>query len=984
MKELQKNISGKEYWRSMDQLADTPQFKEFLEREFPENASEMANPVSRRNFLSLMGASIAFAGLASCRRPVEKIVPYVKAPENVIPGIPQYYATTATVGAHAYGILVESHGGRPTKIEGNEKHPSSQGKTNTFLQAEILNLYDPDRAKNVLHDGSQSSWKDFVSFWKEKHAGFIENKGDGLAVISGEFSSPTLYRLYEAFKNTFPKALWIVEEPVSYANLYNGIKTATGKLLRPDYHFEKAKVVVSIDNDFLGTNHESVSSNIGFAKGRRVESEKDDMNRLYVIESSFSITGGMSDHRKQLSQANIEGFARQLASALGVAGNVTEVVDSSWMKALAEDLRKNKGNSLVVTGYRQSAATHALVYAINAELKNNDSTVTYHDDPYAVLEGGSLSDFVSQANADKINTLFMFASNPLYSAPADLDVASALKKVKNTVSLATHRDETAVNANWLVPMSHFLESWADASSVNGTLSVVQPLIHPLYKSKSMVELLNLVVTGNDTKGHKIVQETWKGLLKTATLGKAWRKVLHDGLFNATNNVSLSCNNSAVSALVNKSKIANTVLSKENLEVVFYASSSVYDGRYGNNGWMQEAPDPVTKICWDNAALINPKMAQELGVNSKDLVSISLNGAEMETVVSVTPGVADNVIALELGYGRKNVGRIADGVGFNVNVLRTSDTLLSGAGATISKTGRTYVLANTQDHSSMEDRPLIREATLKEYREHPNFAPEMVKHPPLKSLWDDYPYEKGYQWGMTIDLNTCTGCNTCLVACQSENNIPVIGKEEVEKGREMHWIRLDRYFAGDVNNPEMVYQPVACQHCENAPCEQVCPVQATLHDEEGLNVMTYNRCIGTRYCSNNCPYKVRRFNFFNYTKDMSEQNKMAQNPDVTVRFRGVMEKCTYCTQRLEGAKITAKNEGRQAKDVDYVTACQQACPADAIVFGNIVDPESAVVKTKKQNRNYALLGELNVRPRTTYLAKLRNPNPQIEKLTEMVS
>ncbi|NOG46447.1 MAG: TAT-variant-translocated molybdopterin oxidoreductase [Calditrichaeota bacterium] len=984
MKEIQKNISGKEYWRSMDQLADTPEFQQFLEREFPENASEMTNPVSRRKFLGLMGASIAFAGLAGCRRPVEKIVPYVKAPENVVPGIPQYYATTATFGAHAYGLLVESHGGRPTKIEGNEKHPSSRGKTNAFLQAEILNLYDPDRAKEIMHEGEQSDWESFVAFWKEKHTQFAENQGEGLAVISGEFSSPTLHGLYSTFKKAFPKAIWVIDEPVSYANMYKGLQAATGKLLRPNYQFENAKVIVSLDNDFLGTGVESVSSNLGFAKGRRVESEKDEMNRLYVVESSFSITGGMSDHRKQLSQANIEGFARQLASTLGIANADTSVVESKWVNALVDDLRKNKGTSLVVAGHRQSAATHALVFAINEALKNNNATVTYHNPSYAVLEDSNLADFASMANSGKINTLVTIGSNPVYSAAADLNIAAALEKVETKISLAVHKDETAANANWLIPMSHFLESWGDAAALDGTLSVAQPLIQPLYNSKSNLEVLNLVVSGSNKTGHDLVQDTWKGLLKTSTLGKSWRKVLHDGLYEASNNTAPSVNSSAVSVLISDTKLNNNSLSKENLEVVFYASSSMYDGRFANNGWMQEAPDPVTKLCWDNAALINPRTAQELGVNSKDLVTLSVNGRSMDIVVSVTPGVADNVVALELGYGRKNIGRIADGAGFNVNVLRTSANSTSADGAKITKTGRTYALANTQDHNSMEERPLIREATLEQYRQHPSFAPDMVKHPPLESLFEDYSYEEGYQWGMTIDLNTCTGCNTCLVACQSENNIPVIGKEEVEKGREMHWIRLDRYFAGDVNDPEMVYQPVACQHCENAPCEQVCPVQATLHDEEGLNVMTYNRCVGTRYCANNCPYKVRRFNFFNYTNDYPETIKMAQNPDVTVRFRGVMEKCTYCTQRLQGAKITAKNEGRQAKDVDYVTACQQACPAEAIVFGNINDPESDVVKAKKQNRNYAMLGELNIRPRTTFMAKLRNPNPEIEKLIETVS
>ncbi len=983
MKEIKKEITGKEYWRSLDQLADTPEFKEFLHREFPENASEMTNPLTRRKFLSIMSASIALAGLTSCRKPVEKIVPYVKAPEALVPGNAQFYATTVNYGAHAHGLLVESHEGRPTKIEGNDKHPTSHGRTNAIMQAETLNLYDPDRAQDVTENGNRRRWNDFVTFWQEQYSTFAENGGEGLAIVSGEFSSPTLYRLYQAFQKTFPNAFWVVDEPVSQKNKYDGLRAATGQTLRALHHYDKARVVLSIDADFMGVEPEAVDASWTFASRRRVASEKEDMNRLYVVESSYSITGGMADHRKRMNQDQLEAFTRVLAAELGISGANADLaqtgIDQKWFAALVKDLKGASGNSIVVAGYRQSAATHALVFAINEILKNNNKTISYFAPDNAVLQQGDMNELVNALQGGSVKTLVALDRNLAYDTPANLNMADALSKAETFISFSSHRDETGMLAGWHVPQAHFIESWGDAAGVQGHLSVVQPVIEPLFGSKSIFEFLNLLTTGKDVRGYEIVRQTWtdRGISKSA-----WERTLHDGLAANTQRkpASTSLNMSAVASLVNATNYSTGQRSAESLQIIFRPSYSVHDGRFSNNGWLQEMPDPVTKICWDNAALISPRTAEELGLQSRDVVVLNAGGKELRTVVSVLPGQADYVISLEMGYGRKNLGRIADDVGFNVFALKDSRTPHYMNGVTLRKTGETYVLANTQDHNSMEGRPLVREATLEEYRENPNFAKEMVQHPPLRSLWTEFDYSKGYQWGMVIDLNTCSGCNACVIACQSENNIPIIGKEQVEKGREMHWIRLDRYFAGDIEEPEMVYQPMACQHCENAPCEQVCPVQATLHDEEGLNVMTYNRCIGTRYCSNNCPYKVRRFNFFNYTNSYGEMQKMAQNPDVTVRFRGVMEKCTYCTQRLQKAKIKARNEGRRVEDGDVLSACQQACPTDSIVFGNINDPESRVSQLKKQNKDYAVLAELNVKPRTTYLAKLRNPNPEIEQIS----
>ena len=985
MKKNHINKNQKEYWRSLDQLADTPDFQGFLQREFPEHASEMTNPVTRRKFLGLMGASIAFAGLASCRRPVEKIVPYVKQPENIIPGKAKFYATNMSMGRHALGLVVESHEGRPTKIEGNKNHPLSLGKTNIFAQAEILNMYDPDRSQDVSHEGKTVEWNDFVTYWKKQYSSYKKSSGEGLAVISGEISSPTLHRLYQTFVKTFPKAIWSVNESVSYRNQYKGIKAASGQDILPSYSYDKARVVLSFDHDFLGTAPDSVKSNMGFATARRVENENDEMNRLYMLESSFSTTGGMADHRLQLSQMQIEGFARQVAAAFGLVDDAPVVVNEKWVSALVKDLKAHSGESLIVAGFRQSASVHALVYSLNAQLGNVGKTVFYHTSPY-YISGAPLEKLSKALDSGTVKTVIALDANPVYDAPVDFKMRDKLSKIDELIVLSSHMDETARLAKWHIPLSHFLESWADVCSVDGTMGITQPLIRPLYKTQSITSFLNILATGNDKSDFETVKDTWKGLLKTVTLGKPWRRVLHDGVWKDAPSTIANSKSNKVAALKLINELPRHVkdLSANNLEVVVHASATMYDGHYANNGWMMECPDPVTKLAWDNAALIGPETAKELGVHSEDVVTLKINGIDFKTVVFIMPGQAKYVLSLELGYGRSGIGRIANDAGFNVNSIRTSENNYSVRNVSLWRSTNTYPLANTQDHGSMEGRPIVREATLEKYKEEPNFAPEMVEMPELKALFDQRPYDTGNQWGMAIDLNTCTGCNTCVVACQSENNIPIVGKEQVKNGREMHWIRLDRYFAGEADNPEIVFQPVACHQCENAPCEQVCPVQATQHDKEGLNVMTYNRCIGTRYCSNNCPYKVRRFNFFNYTNELPETVKMAQNPDVTVRFRGVMEKCTYCTQRIQRGKIAAKNESRELVDGDIVTACQQACPADAIAFGNILDKNSKVYKWKKQNRDYKMLAELDIRPRTSFLAKLRNPNPEMEKITKTVS
>ncbi len=998
MKNLTKQ-TGKTYWHSLDQLANSDEFKQIVEREFPEGASELNDPVSRRTFLSLMGASVALAGLAGCRRPVEKIIPYVIGQENLVPGIPKFYATTMPLGLENIGVLVENHEGRPTKLEGNPTHPASLGAANSFVQSAILDLYDPDRSQSVLKNGTASNWDNFSAHWRDTYSDFTDSQGEGLAILSEAFASPTLARLKADFIRQFPKARWVTWEPISDEKFYNGVKAATGKIYQPHFQLNEAQVILALDSDFLHTETGAIANTKGFAEGRRVESENDSMNRLYVVEPGFTVTGGMADHRLNLPASQVPAFTLALAHELqnlglvlpaGIELPVTEfTTDREWIKAVAKDLLAHSGGNLIVAGRRQPAQVHALVLLLNSALGNTGKTIDYCQLKDSELPSTpALTSFVIDMKAGEIDYLVMLGGNPVYNAPADLNFAAALGKVANTVHLSSHVDETSQLANWHIPNTHFLEAWGDATSTEGTRSIIQPQIEPLFGAISAVELLSLLASGKKNNGYDEVQKTWRTILPKANFDKSWRRVLHDGILvstvkKTTPQISSRRFNNALNT-----NFKSTPPSITNLEVSLNVSNTSFDGRFSNNGWLQELPDPITKLTWDNAAVINRKTAEALKVTNFDLIEIAVNGRTLLAPVWIMPGQADFTISLALGYGREAAGRIGNGVGVNAYRLRTSDHPYILSEAAITKTNATYELACTQDHhgldleklaaDAIQDRlpVLYREATLDEYQQHPNFASEAVEHPPLKSLWDEKVYDEGYQWGMSIDLNTCTGCNACSIACQSENNIPIVGKKEVANGRDMAWIRMDRYFSGPEENPEMVHQPVACQHCENAPCEQVCPVAATVHDAEGLNVMTYNRCVGTRYCANNCPYKVRRFNFFNYTKDTPDIVEMVMNPDVTVRSRGVMEKCSFCIQRISLARIGAKNENCEIRDGEVQSACQQSCPADAIVFGNINDPDSRVSQAKQQNRNYALLGELNTKPRLTYLAKLRNPNPDL--------
>jgi len=976
---------GPEYWRSLEELAGSPAFQEALHREFPKGAAEWVDSVSRRGFLRVMGASMALAGMTGCvRLPLEPIVPYVRQPEDVVPGRPQFYATSITLGGYASPLLVESHLGRPTKIEGNERHPASLGGTDIFAQASILGLYDPDRSQSVVSLGDQRSWQSFVGAIRGPLIAQKALQGAGIRILTPTISSPTLADQLRNFLKIYPQAKWHVYEPVNRDNVLEGSKLAFGQPVETRYDFEKADVIVSLDADFLYAGFPGNVRYIrDFAKRRNPDGK---MNRLYVVESTPTTTGAKADHRLPLRESRIENFVLAMAGSVHrFSGNpaVLDADEERFLNALSRDL----GSSVVVAGDHLPPAVHAIVHRINEASGNIGKTVFYTDpvDANPINQTESIKELAGDINAGKVDLLVILGGNPAYDTPADLNFADVLKngKVPLRVHLGLHQNETAELCHWHVNQAHELEAWGDALAYDGTVSIIQPLIAPLYSGKSALEFVALLSGLSEATGYDLVRSHWQKQHAGADFELFWRKSLHDGWIEGTAFAPKS-----VTAKAANSTPPSTDGAANSIELNIRRDPTVYDGRFSNNGWLQELPKPMTKLTWDNAVLIGPKMAERLQFKVDDVVELELNGKKVTGPVWIQAGHPDNSVTVTLGYGRKRAGRVGTAQGFDAYALRTTAAPWIATGLQIRKTGETYKLASTQGYQSMDTpdgghRPLVRETTLEEYRKEPAFAKEEEPAPGL-TLYKPYPYkEEDYAWGMAIDLNSCVGCNNCMLACQSENNIAVVGKEQTVIGRHMHWIRVDAYYQGDRDNPKAFFQPVPCMQCENAPCEVVCPVGATNHSSEGLNDMVYNRCVGTRYCSNNCPYKVRRFNFLLFQDWETPQYKMMRNPDVSVRSRGVMEKCTYCVQRINERRIDAEtatvSEGKAVKVGDELqTACQQSCPAGAIIFGNINDPNSRVSKLKAQSRNYSLLGELNTRPRTTYLAEVRNPNPELER------
>ncbi len=980
--------TGPEYWRSLEELAGSAEFQEMLHREFPKGASEWLDGFSRRGFLKTMGASLALAGLTGCTRmPNTEIVPYVKQPENVVPGRPMFYATAFTLGGYASPILVESHLFRPTKVEGNPQHPASLGGTDVYAQASILDLYDPDRAQNITYLGDIRSWNAFMEAVRGPMNVQKSIAGSGVRILTQTVSSPTLAAQISSYLEKNPQAKWHVYEPINRDNVYEGAKLAFGEAVETRYDLSKADVIVSLDADFLYAGFPgSARYTRDFAARRNPDAN---MNRLYVIESTPSSTGMKADHRLPERAWVIEGLVNSLAQFKRIHSDVPAL---RFLETLMQDLKKSEGSSVVIAGDHQPPTVHALAHAINAKLGNVGKTVFYTDpvDANPVNRNESLHALTEDIRAGKVDLLLILGGNPAYDAPAELEFASALKSnaVNLKVFLGTHRNETAELCHWHVPEAHYLESWSDARAYDGTVSIIQPLIEPLYGGKSAHEIITILAGQSGFTGHDLVQSYWQKQHSGSDFDAFWRRSLHDGWVAGTtfSPKQVTLKPAYQAAPKPAEGTLYTMVIPHTIELNFRRDPSIYDGRFSNNGWLQELPKPLTKLTWDNPIMIGPVMAERLKLNFKDVAELEFNGKKVKGAVWIQAGHPDNSITVFLGYGRTRAGRIGTGTGFDVYPLRTSQASWFADGAKLTPTGDIYQLASTQGYQTMEtpdggNRPLVQERSLEEYKKEPTFAKE--GEPPADlTLYKPFDYSKEtYSWGMAIDLNACVGCNNCIVACQSENNVAVVGKEQTLKGRHMHWLRVDAYYNGPRENPKGFFQPVPCMQCENAPCELVCPVQATVHSSEGLNDMVYNRCVGTRYCSNNCPYKVRRFNFLLFQDWETPQFKLMRNPDVTVRSRGVMEKCTYCVQRISEHRIDAERADSTIRDNTLQTACQQSCPANAIAFGNLNDPNSLVNKWKAQTRNYSLLGELNTRPRTTYLAEVRNPNPELEAKSE---
>lgn len=1065
-------VTGRHYWRGLDQLADTPEFKQFLQREFPENASELTDPVSRRHFVKIMSASFALAGIGlgatGCRRPEDKLLPFGKAAENFVHGTSQHFATAMPTRGGAIPLVAKSYEGRPIKVEGNSLFPGSNGGTDRFAQASILNLYDPDRATRFAKKGATVTSDEALEALAGIANTFAGNQGAGLALLGERTNSPSRRRLHQEIAKKLPQAKWYLYDAIDSEIHQRAATKAFGKSVKPLFRYDVADTILALDCDFIGGEEDAHNSIRQFTVKRKIEKAEDGMNRLYAVESLFTLTGLNADHRLRLAASAVIQVAAAIAAELGVnvgalVSNSKVELDKKWIAECAKDLKATGGKSLVVAGVRQPLAVHLIVAAINEKLGNIGKTVELVEAPAAISAG--IVELAESLNKGEVDTLVITGANPVYNAPGDLKWAETQRKAKTVVRLGYYEDETGAAADWHFPMAHYLESWNDGRTSDGTLVPVQPLIAPLFGGLSDLEFLARLAGLSETNPNKIVRATFATLTGDSSEA-AWNKFLHDGFAAGTamKRTGASWSSSSLNEVLTAPTA--TATSKDNLEVVLYRDAKLDDGRYANNGWLQELPDPITKIVWDNAVLVSRATARALGVENGDVVEVAAGAKTIKGAIWTQPGMADFSLGIALGYGREKVGRVGVGTGFDAYPLYSAKTGYITTGVTLKKVGGDkYPISCTQSHWSMEGRAIVREANLEQFKSHPDFADKMNAPVPPRPAnhvgeWPApiyaNPLDKAkktalHQWGMAIDLNGCVGCGTCVVACQSENNIPIVGKDLVARGREMQWLRIDRYYSADpkkrnwdlslknetfkndkdqqfaewIDDVQAVNQPMLCQHCEAAPCESVCPVNATVHDHEGLNVMAYNRCVGTRYCSNNCPYKVRRFNYLDYNKrslkelkgpfyptallhstdgewdlarwwkdqnaGMRQQDewdliRMLKNPDVTVRMRGVMEKCTFCVQRIEGAKIAQKVKAGESGDVvvpdgTIKTACEQACPAGAIVFGNVADENSRVSKLKAQQRDYSVLDFLETKPRTTYLAKVRNPNPAMPDYLE---
>jgi MoCo/4Fe-4S cofactor protein with predicted Tat translocation signal len=997
-----KGVKGKKYWRSIDELANTAEFQAAVEREFPSSAQEWVDPVSRRGFMKLMGASLALAGLAGCtKQPDEPIYTYAKAPEDLILGKPMYFASAHPFLTGAVPLLVKSDQFRPIKVDGNPEHPYNRGSSDPYTQGTLLDLYDPDRSQKTLYRGEPREFSEFRQQLRMKAR--ASQDGTGLYFLSSTITSPTLVRQWKAVQAAYPKATL-----VQYDAAIAGTALASGQTAQ--YHLADADLIVSLDADFLsGASYPGFHKLVGDYAARRKDPSR--LNRLYAIESTPTTTGLKAEHRLGLRASQIPAFAAALANLVGVSGVAAPSYawtdeQTRFLTSLAKDLKQSGGRSAVIPGLYQDASVTSLAAAINSQLGNTGKTVLVGGESLIPLASDQLAGFkalVADLNAGKVDWLVMLNTNPIYDAPADLEFAAAFEKAFPAfnssgvaVHVGSHVNETGLISHWHVPTSHYLESWSDARSYDGTVSIVQPLIDPLYGGRSAHDVFQALLEEPELSAYEAVRATARPLIK-GDFETGWRKALHQGWIDDS---GFTAAGSGSAPSLSGLKVP-APSSKDSIEIIFRPDPNVYDGRWSNVGWLQELPKPVTNLSWDNAALVSGATLTRLGLEEDNIIELTVNGRKVKAPVIAVPGHPDNSVTVYLGYGRQAAGRVGSGQGFNAFLIRSTDAPFYTTG-TLAKMEGIWGLAITKSHfqdkrsarfsgegngnnsleadEAINERGIIRYATLDQYKADPGFANEGETHAKTEmdtSLFPNWAYNEANAWGMSIDMNSCTGCNACIVSCYAENNIAVVGKQQVRIGRNMQWLRIDTYFEGDLSAPRAHFQPMACQHCENAPCEQVCPVGATVHTPEGLNTMVYNRCVGTRYCSNNCPYKVRRFNFLLFSDFETESLKLSRNPDVSVRSRGVMEKCSYCVQRISAAKIEADKDNRPIADGEIETACQQACPASAITFGNINDKASRVAKLHGDERSYQVLADQNTRPRTRYVAAVLNLNQELE-------
>jgi MoCo/4Fe-4S cofactor protein with predicted Tat translocation signal len=940
-------------WASIEELSGDPAFQAWVDAEYPA-AAEFA-PTARREFLKLMGASFALAGLTGCEKsPFVAALPYVNQPEDETPGIPRYYATAVTLDGYAQPVIATTYSGRPTKLDGNPDHPVTQGRSDIFMQAAVLQLYDPDRAQGPTRCGEPVTWNDVAANIQDLREGWSSRQGEGLRVLIGPTTSPTLLRQLDALVTALPKARVHLHEPIGTASRRELSAAAYGQAVDFDYVLDQCDVIVSFDDDFLGPGPHQVRNARGWSASRRRFNDRPGI-RLFAAESVPAATGAMASSRLAADASRMPVLVQALANKLGIGGaslpDLTPV-ERGWIDQAGATCSEAKERSLITSGPFGDTATAIWAARINQTLKGAGQTLSFTAPVAGLANAGTLAELVADMRGGKVDSLVTVDANPVYTAPGSLDFKDALQGVRATLHVGLQRDETGERCEWQLPVTHALESWSDARAIDGTATIIQPVIAPFYDVRTTHQVVAMLLGQIGPAADAPVRETWQ-----ASFGKdfdgRWRQALHDGFIPG-----------AASSLTPDQAGTKDVAAKpsgEGLDIVFRPDPTVWDGQFANVGWLQELPKQLTTLTWGNVITISPALAKRISAANGDHLEVTIADRRVTGPAWILPGQADNTVALYLGYGRKRAGRVGDGIGYDAYDVRPVDQPWFAKGS-LRKLDGTETLAVTQLHHRMEGFDFVREVTA----EHPRL-------PEARSQESFYPDWKSAEnaWGMVIDLDSCIGCNACVAACTAENNVPVVGKQQVEVGREMHWLRIARYYTGDIDAPRSFFQPVPCMQCEDAPCEMGCPVHATTHSPEGVNQMVYNRCIGTRTCSSYCPYKVRRFNFLDYRTPADSPEQAVHNPEVTLRSRGVMEKCTYCTQRIEAAHAAADKENRPLRDGDVVTACQSACPTRAITFGNINDPNSEVARLKRDGRHYVLLEELGTRPRTTYLARWRD-------------